>query len=524
MTFLDRLITWVAPTWGANRARARLVARHFEAASFGRRTDGYSRRATDANAAASGPTLSILRSQARDLVRNNPWARRGLRRICSNTVGWGIRPKATGRDADRIMQLWKLWAETTQCDAAGRLTFYGLQRLAMRTIAESGEVLIRRRWRRPEDGLAIPMQLQILEPDFLDSSHDGVIGEAGGPIVQGIEFDAIGRRAAYWLFTQHPGGRIAMQNPISVRVPAENILHVYDQERPGQVRGPSWFASVDIRLHDFGEFEDATLVKQKIAACLAAFVTDLDGTGTAIGQPGTDGPTGQPTDTFEPGMIIPLQPGRQVTIANPPQATDHQSFSATALRGVAAGLPTVTYEDLTGDFSQVNYSSARMARIGARADVEDILWNMLIPQFCAPAWSWMLNAIVLAGENVEQAPPEWSPAPMPILDPDKEAVAYQKMIRNGLMTWPQAVRELGYDPREQLAEVVEYNEKFDTDDVVFDCDPRHTNGAGQQQQAAGRVGAGVVDATGDTTGGDGTNAGDGTGDATGDGTTSTATH
>jgi capsid protein len=53
---------------------ARVMARHFEAASVGRRTDGWSRTNTDANRAAAGATLSRLRAQARDLVRNNPWA------------------------------------------------------------------------------------------------------------------------------------------------------------------------------------------------------------------------------------------------------------------------------------------------------------------------------------------------------------------------------------------------------------------------------------------------------------------
>jgi capsid protein len=78
---LERLIMAVAPKWGLSRARARLMARHYEAASVGRRTSGWARRFTDANAAASGPALTYLRAQARDLVRNSPGARRGLRRL-----------------------------------------------------------------------------------------------------------------------------------------------------------------------------------------------------------------------------------------------------------------------------------------------------------------------------------------------------------------------------------------------------------------------------------------------------------
>ena len=484
MNVLDRLITWLAPQWGQARALARLKARHFESASIGRRTTGFHRLATDANAAAAGPTLGFLRAQARDLTRNNPWARRGLRRICGDTVGCGIRPKASGRGAERVMQLWRLWGETTQCDAKGRLTFYGLQRLAMRTIAESGEVLIRRRFRLPMDGLAVPLQLQVLEPDYIDTGRDtGAVQLAnGGEIIQGIEFDAIGRRAAYWLFDRHPGGLGRAINPVSRRVPADGILHVFDQERAGQERGPSWFASVDVRLHDFDAFEDATLNKQKIAACMAVFTTDLEGSAPALGQPGTDPASGQPIDTFEPGMIIPLPAGKQVTVANPPAATDHASYSATTLRGVAAGLGT-TYSGMTGDYSQANYSSERAARNDHQRDVEGWQEHMLVPQLCQPAWSWFVQAAILAGENVEDAPADWTSAPLPILDPGKENDADKDAIRSGLKSWATAVRERGYDPDAMLAEIAEYNAAMDEDEIVLDSDPRHTNSAGQQQAA-----------------------------------------
>jgi len=481
LSLLDRIITAISPRWGMARARARLLARHFEAAAVGRRTSGWSRRLTDANAAASGATLAYLRAQARDLVRNNPWARRGLRRITTNTVGWGIRPKATGGGAPRVMELWKRWGETTECDAAGRLTFYGLQRLVMRTIVESGEVLIRRRRRRPEDGLGIPLQLQVLEPDYIDTSRDGIMGTAGGPITQGIEYDAIGRRVAYWLFDQHPGGT-GLVTAVSRRVPADGILHVYDQERAGQGRGISWFASIDVRLHDFDEFEDATLMKQKVAACMAAFVTDIDGAGTPLGEPSTDSATQQPIDTFEPGMVLHLPAGRQVTVANPPAANDHQSFSATALRGVAAGLG-VTYEDLTGDYSQVNYSSARMGRNAHMADVHDWRWNMLIPQFCAPAWKWMIEALLLAGEAIEDAPAMWTPPPMPMLDPGAEAAAATSMVRNGQLTLDEMVREQGYDPNEHWAEYAASLRRLDKLGIVLDSDPRKTTVGGQAQSA-----------------------------------------
>jgi lambda family phage portal protein len=480
----ERLIAWLSPKWGQSRAQARLKVRHFEAASVGRRTSGWSRLSSDANSAASGQ-LSHLRGKARDLARNNPYARRGIKRIVANTVGWGIRPKATGGGAKLVMERWKLWAETTQCDAAGRLTFYGLQKLVMRTVVESGEVLIRRRMRRPEDGLAIPMQLQVLEPDFIDTGKDGIQGEQGGVIIQGIEFDAVGRRVAYWLFDQHPGGNSMPMSGTGMesrRIPANGVLHVYDQERPGQVHGPSWLASVAVRLSDFDEFEDATLMKQKIAACMTAFVTDVDGSGTALGEP-SESAAGQQIDTFEPGMIMNLPVGKQVTVANPPQASDHLSFSQVQLRGVAAGLG-VTYEDLTGDYSQVNYSSARMARLAHMSDVHDWRWNMIIPQFCAPAWMWMLEALELIDLDVEFSPAEWTPPPAGMLDPANEGLALMRNVRAGVMTPSEMVREQGFDPSEHWREYADDMKELDRLGITLDCDARKTTGSGQAQAPA----------------------------------------
>jgi lambda family phage portal protein len=455
------------------------VARHYESASIGRRTDGWSRRMTDANTAAAGNTLAFLRAQARDHVRNNPWARRGLNRITANTVGWGIRPKATGGGAALAADLFRRWGETTQCDADERLTFYGLQRLVMRTVVESGEVLVRRRRRLISDGLAVPLQLQVLEPDYLDTGRDGMIGPGGGPIIQGVEFDTYGTRVAYWLFDEHPGSS-RLTSATSRRVAAANILHVFNLERAGQVRGASWFAPVDVRLHDLGEFEDATLMKQKIAACMAAFVTDLDGAGAALGEGGTDRASDQPTDTFEPGMIMSLPAGKQVTVANPPQATDYNSFVTSSLRAVAAGLG-VTYEDLSGDYSQVNYSSARMGRSAHMTDVNDWRWNMLIPQFCGPAWAWMVETAIIAGAKIETSPAEWTPPPVPMLDPGAEAAATSQLIRIGAQTLDDMVREQGYDPDEHWAEYAASLKRIDALGIVLDSDPRRMSQAGQAQ-------------------------------------------
>lgn len=489
VSWWDRLLIGIAPTWGLRRiqarAQAQFFARHFEAAQGGRRTQGWQKMSTDANA-ANGPALTALRELARDLRRNNGWAKRGVATIANNTVGWGIVPKAgnaPAAGARKALEVWNEWANTTRCDFDGRLNFYGLQRLVMDTITESGEVLIVRQPASSEDGLPVPMRLQVLEPDYLDTNRNGIVVAGGGPIIDGVEFDLQGRRVAYWLFTSHPGGRrLATTKFESQRVPADRVLHVFHVERPGQVRGVSWLASAITRLKDLDDFEDAELMQQKVAACFGAFVTDVDGAATALGMPDTDG-DGTPLEHLEPGHIEYLPPGKSVTFAQPPRVQD-SAFTVRALRRIAASLG-VTYEDLSGDYSQVNFSSARIARLAHWAHVNVWRWQMLVPQMCDGVWRWVMELALELGDTTMIPSAQWSAPPMPILEPDKEGLAYQRLIRIGALTWPQMIRELGEDPSAQLDEIEATNKDLDARGIRLDCDPRTTTSAGQLQAAPG---------------------------------------
>jgi len=489
LSWLDRFLINVAPKWGLERVRARaqasMMARHFEAAQTGsRRTDSWYRSISDANA-ANGPALSPLREIARDLRRNNGWAKRAIQTIVNNTVGWGILAKPTDRSDARAraaLKIWKQWAESTACDYDGRLDFYGLQRLAMECIAESGEVLIIKQPASTQDGLSIPMRIHVVEPDYLDTNRNGIVGELGGPIIDGVEFDKFGRRVAYWLYTVHPGSqRLWTQKFQSIRTPAERVLHIYRVDRPGQIRGVPWLAPAITRLKDYDDFEDAELMQQKVAACFGAFVTDVDGAAPSIGNTSN---VAAGLEQLQPGHIAYLKPGQNVTLATPPVAQNSQ-FSERVLRRVAVSV-NVTYEDLTGDYSKVNFSSARMARLSHWASVNEWRWHMLIPQMCNGVWGWAMQEAAAMSPTTWPTMPqaEWTPPPMPILEPDKEGLAYQRLLRIGAITWPQMIRELGGDPASQLAEIRQFNEDVDDAEIVLDGDPRRVNQQGLAQIAA----------------------------------------
>lgn len=482
-TWLDRAVGFIAPRWELHRVRARLatelVLRHYEGAAAGRRTQGWNRASGDASA-STGPFVGRLRDVARDLVRNNPYAESAVTTIVDHAVGWGIvaKPKPINR---RAQQAWDAWANTTACDADGRHDFAGLQKLVMRTVVEAGEVLIRRRFRLPADNLPIPLQLQVLEPDYLDTSKHGITLPNGGRIVYGVEFDPIGRRVAYWLFPEHPGNS-AWPVAASQRIPAEGMLHVFKPTRPGAARGASWFAPVLLRMKDFDEFEDATLMKQKIAACLAVITSDVDGTMSPIGT--ADDSTSPGLDLLQPGIVHNAPPGREVTVVQPPSVREYPEYVQTSLRSIAAGLG-VTYEDLTGDYTELPFSAARMSRLRHWARVDDWRWRMLVPQFCVPAWTWAMDAATVMGLTGGIAPEaRWTAPPMPMIEPDKEGLAYQRNIRASIMSLSEAIRERGYDPDELLAEIAADNGKLDSLGIVSDSDPRKMTQAGQRQADA----------------------------------------
>jgi lambda family phage portal protein len=471
MNWIERSLAAVAPHWHLRRLRARmaadLTARHYEAAAAGRRTQGWNRSIADPNQASAG-ALGSLRAAARDLVRNNPYAEAAVSTIVDHTIGWGI---TSSEESD----VWRRWAESTDCDADGRLDFAGLQKLVLRTVAESGECLVRGRVRRPEDNLPIPLQLQILEPDYLDSLKDVDRLPNGGRIIQGVEFDAIGRRVAFWLFREHPGSNSTLGTLSSERVPAERIRQVFKTQRPGQVRGVTWFAPVLLTFKDFDDLEDATLMKQKVAACLSVLTTDIDGSATPLGEV-RDAATPL-IDTLSPGSILNVATGRDVHVVQPPTVGEYPDYARTQQRKIATGLG-ISYEDLTGDYTNTNFSAGRMSRLRHEAHVQGWQWDLLVPQFLDPVWGWAREAAGVMGQTLPDTV-EWNMPPLPMIDPDKEGLAAQRNIRTGIQSLFQVIRERGYNPNTYLKEVKASFDKLDELGLVLDCDPRKMSQFGQ---------------------------------------------
>jgi lambda family phage portal protein len=217
--------------------------------------------------------LSTLRTRSHDIVRKNPYAANAIDSIVSNCIGTGIKPQSKAKDQDfrrKIQELWLSW--TDEADSAGVVDFYGLQSLVLRSVIECGECFVR--LKIDKKNATVPLKLQVLESEHLDSSKDSALPN-GNIIRSGIEFDKTGKRVAYYLYREHPG-ESTFQSLESLRIPASEILRIFKPLRPGQIRGEPWLSNVLLKLHDLDQYEDAELVRKKTAAMFAGFVTRLD--------------------------------------------------------------------------------------------------------------------------------------------------------------------------------------------------------------------------------------------------------
>lgn len=475
--FFDTVVSTVSPAAGLRRERARLTAhllnqqfgtRRYEAATKKRRGEGWQAKGTSAQTEVA-LDLHTLRDRSRDLVRNNPNAARAVTLLQNNVVGSGIRASIANPKAAAA---WKQWAETTDCDARGRMDFYGIQELVIRTVAESGECLVIRR-RASNTASGIPLRLLVLEGDYLDTAKTTPLDT--GYIQNGVELDRDGRPVAYWLYDRHPGDQ---QGPsfVSKRYPASEVLHIFDMLRPGQVRGVPFGASAMLRMYDLDGFEDAQLIRQKIAACYAVFVTD---SAEALG--GFDSDRRGEAEKVEPGIIEYLPPGKAVTFASPPGAEGaYVDYVREHLRRIAASYG-VTYEALTGDYSQVNYSSARMGAVEMNRNMLRLQTRMMVPQLCQPVFSWFAEASQIVGRGRAALTANWSTPRQEMVDPTREVPAIINMVRGHLMSQSEALRKMGYEPDEVFAEIAADNERLDQLGLISDSDPRKVMKAGITQ-------------------------------------------
>ena len=473
------------------RSRGR-GARSYDGAVMGSRVNSWQALGTNSNAEVLA-SLEKLRDRSRDLIRNNPYGHRAVEALVSNLVGAGIRPMpATGDDAldTQIADLFEKWSQS--CYPSNRSTFYTLQSLQGRALFGDGEVIVRRRPRRMSDMKGLPpVQFQVLEGDHLPLEKNDTLKQ-GRRVEQGVEFDQLDRRIAYHLLRNHPGGSSLALD--TVRVKASDIVHLYQEVRPGQIRGVPWLAPVVISMWDHAGYTDAERVRAKSASMLFASVegsspeTEDEYDGVAgdseesrdeSGDVVTD-VDGYVVEALRPGLIAYLPDGKKININQPGTASGYSDYTRASLREIAAGCG-LSYEVLTQDLSQVNFSSIRLGLLEQHRLIRALREQVFVPFALAPQYVWFIDAAIAAGllpmdERCYRV--QWSVPAIESATRKDDAEADRLEIRNGLRDLRDAIASRGKDPETVLRNIAATKKMLDKLGLILDSDPSETSGAG----------------------------------------------
>lgn len=461
MNWIDRAVGYVSPIAGMRRQQARRVldrsnAAHANATGRTRRMGGGKRFAdrdwgiNTGNPNDARPRRYVNRQAILKLVAENPFARKAMNSLLNSVVGWGIKGVPAGSKA--LKNAWAEWIKI--CDWYGRLDLYGLQELWARCMFRDGRVFIVRRL--VKGGGVNALRLQTFDRGML------AVNKIGDRIEGGVEYDEDGRPSRYHFYRTRPGQR--WWTAETVDFPAADVIDLFHGEFVGQTDGVSIYESVIKRLGDVEEGIEAEVVKANISACMVGFryrppLKDGEDDAT-IGLP-VEPRLGEraPVEEFVPGMIEQLEDGEQITFSNPPRSGGIADLARIALLASAAGIGT-TYEQMTGDLSNVNFSSYRAGRLEFNRTVGRVQFLTFIPVCLDRVWGWFHGWGIEIGRFPSKVVPiTWTPPPIESIDRLGDVEADILEMEAGLESRENLLAGRGYDQDELLEQVRKGREK-----------------------------------------------------------------
>jgi len=409
--------------------------------------------------------LKSIRARSRELMRDDDYAKKFKRMIKTNVVGnSGIRLQNQAKDNngaldkkanENIEIAFKKWSKKGICDVTGKYSFTDIQKMAIGTMAEDGEVLIRK-IQGYENGFGFALQL--IEADHLDEQYT----DKDQNILMGIEYDKWNKPIAYHLHKTHPGNQtLGHTDTTRERVPAEEIIHLFMPLRISATRGIPWMHSAMTRMKMINGYEEAELVGARLGASKAGFYTRNQADGEYTADSEIDG---TPVNEVTPGEFEVLPQGWDFKSYDPqhPNAA-FKDFMKVVLRGVSSGLD-VSYSTLANDLESVNFSSMRSGILEEREvwkDLQKWLGEHLLDDVFA-AWlemALLTKTLPLPFFKYEKFNnPTWLYRGFSWVDPLKDMQSNILAVKEGLKTHTQIANEMGLDLEEQYQQIAKEKE------------------------------------------------------------------
>jgi len=301
-----------------------------------------------ADAAASADVRRTLRNRARYEVANNSYARGIVLTLANDTIGTGPRLQMLTADSEAnnlIEREFMRWARAVNLPDVLRT-----MRMAR---AESGEVFSILHTNAAVDS-PVQLDLRLVEADQIATPHIAFHEER---VVDGIVFDSAGNPAEYHVLRNHPGDAGSWAPALNAYdpVPADLVIHLFRNERPGQSRGVPELTPALPLFALLRRYRLAVLTAAETAANFALPIY-------------TDSPAGGEADPLEPmdvfemerglGMVLP-QGWKPAQIKAEHPSTNHVEFIESVLAEIARCL-NMPFNIAAGNSSGYNYASGRL--------------------------------------------------------------------------------------------------------------------------------------------------------------------
>lgn len=482
MNLIDNLVAWADPIKGVQRAKARMVLAHYEAAQPSRL-----RKRRDNNQSPNTlveKSARALRDHARYLERNHDLTRGALRVMVNNIVGpsgIGIEPQPQRADgsihaeyAAALRDLYKRWR--VRPEVTGRMHAAQAERMVAYTWLRDGECFAQKVIGQVlglVHGSDLPFSLELLEPDFVPLEYT----DLSRNIRQGVQVNAWGRATAYHAFKGDPREAGTWLSPADLKpIPASNMIHVSTLDRLHQWRGVSEFASVLTRIEDLKDYEESERVAAKVAASMTAYVkrTSPDGYDPQ-GMRLDENKELVPRDMrMQPGMIFDnLAVGEEIGLVDTNRPNPNLiGWRSGQLRAYAAGLGA-SYSSISRDYNGT-YSALRQELVEQWVHYA-VLTDDFVGMYTRPVWETIVAVAHASGvlripKDVQvgtEADCLFIGQSMPWIDPLKEAKAWVELTQAGFASEVEVIRRRGGNPHELLEQVANWRKEASSRGVQF---------------------------------------------------------
>ena len=422
------------------------VYSNFEGARQDRRTANWYSQDT-------GPNNTLRRDwrwlvkRHQDLADNDGLAKQAVGVIVQNWIGDGIMSNPVN-STKRYANAYTNWSRMVEADYYETFNNYGMQALGARTATVRGAYLLRKRINPDlfDKYGVVPLQLQVLEAEWLDTTKDN-----GVDILFGQQFDTSGRLLGYWIRDQHPNESV-LGRGISIQstfVSKDEIKFVFECLRPGQRMGLPFGTAAILTLRDMGDIREAQQMKDKIAACFFGVTTGEEPIFPNSGDTTEVVEDARLFDTISPGTVEHIPNGRSFQAFQPPPSGDFYQTQKVYARIVAAAYE-IPYESLTGDTSDANFSTYRGRWLEFHRRIAHLRWNVFIPSHCATVCKWHDQLARVAGLLRGPATWEHTPPRREMIDPTKEIPALIEGVKAGFISLSEVQKSFGFVPEEVI--------------------------------------------------------------------------